>query len=194
MAVVLLVACNYQPTPAAVVADAPTMPDAFSPGTQCPVTYTLQLSGESSRYRMIEAGARFGEHSDDCNNDLVGATHLVAIDTLAEVDQLELAITAAGSITNNKAWIGGVQPRDQVQPIAGWLSVTGGPLLSAWDDNEPNDTGGNEDNGENHAGIERSRAGVVDFPTGDAQGAVCECDGKPIDPAAAAAIAANRTN
>lgn len=143
---------------------------------------------------MIEAGAKFGEHSDDCNDDLLGATHLVAIDTLAEVDQLELAITAAGSINNNKAWIGGVQPRDQLQPIDGWLSVTGGPLLSAWDDSEPNDTGGNEGNGEHHAGIERDREGVVDFPTDGDQGAVCECDGKPIDPAAAAAIDANRPN
>jgi len=192
-AFLLLIACNYDPTPAAGVADGPVIPpDTFDVASQCPTTYTLVLSGEKSRYRLLEAGARFWEHSDDCNDDLVDATHLAALDTLAEVDQMELAINNAGSINSNKAWLGAVQPRDQGAPIDGWLSVTGGVLITAWAGNEPNDGGGNEDNGENFAGIERDRDGVVDFPSDDDQGAVCECDGKPPDAAALAAIDANR--
>jgi hypothetical protein len=189
----LVVACNYDPTPAAgPVADAPPMPDAFDVVSQCPTSY-VQLPGEKSRYRIIEAGGRFGSHSDDCTDDLLGATHLAVVDTLAELDQLEMAIDAVSNLDEEKAWLGGVQPRDQNTAIDGWLWATGAPVLpTLWDGGEPNDEGDGEDDEENYAGIERQRDGLVDFPSDETFGAVCECDGKPLDAAAAAAIDANR--
>lgn len=116
----------------------------------------------------------------------------MAIDDAAELDQVEIAVTATGNLDSNKAWVGGVQLRDQTSPAVGWFSITGSTLNPQWNAGEPNDTGGAEDNGENFAGIERGRDGLVDFPTDDDQGAMCECDGKPPDPTALTAVDANR--
>ncbi len=192
LAWLFVAACSYAPKPGEVPPDTMAIPDAFNPASQCPPDYTT-LTGQTSRYRILLGGAKAWEHSDDCNDDLPGRTHLVAIDDAAELDQVQAAVDNEGSIDSNKAWLGGVQLRDQISPGVGWLVVTGGPLITTlWDDNEPNDTGGTEDNGENFVGIERGRTGLVDFESDDEQGAVCECDGKPVDPTAAATIDLNR--
>ncbi len=166
------------------------IPDAFDVAS-CPSTY--QIVGQTSRYRVISEGRKAWEHSDDCNDDLSGATHLVALDSDEEVVAIQAVVQNTGNLSNNKAWVGGVQPQMQVAPGLGWLSVTGGSMITtAWAGNEPNDGGGNEDSGENFVGYERGRTGLIDFPSGDTHGAVCECDGKPLDAAAGAAIDANR--
>jgi hypothetical protein len=190
-----LAACNYSPSSAERPGDAPlAVPDAFAPATQCPATYALVLPNQTSRYRVIRGDGTAWDHSDDCNDDLPGATHLVAIDNQAELDQVEAALTAIGDLEDNRAWIGAVQLRGQAEPGIGWLSITGGPLdLALWDQGEPNDVGGDEDDQENFGSVERNRDGLYDFTTDDTTGGMCECDGKPIDPAAAAAIDANRS-
>ncbi len=185
-------ACSYAPEPGAAPIDTPVDVVIFDPVRDCPVEYTIALAGQASRYRVITNGAKAWEHSDDCNNDMPGKTHLIAIDDQAELDQVEIVLDAIGDLSNNTACVGGVQLRDQIAPGVGWLLITGGPLLTtAWADGEPND-GSNEDNDENFAGIERGRQGLVDFPSNDDQGAMCECDGKPADITADAAVNANR--
>lgn len=186
----LLSACSYAPGVATPEPDTSAIPDAFDV-TGCPDTYVT--AGQTSRYRVILAGRKAWEHSDDCTDDLPGATHLVALDTIEEVAAIQTVVDAAGGLDDNKAWVGGVQPRMQVAVGVGWLSVTGGPMITtAWDGNEPNDGGGTEDSGENFVGYERGRDGLIDFPSNDTYGGICECDGKPLDAAAAAAIDANR--
>ena len=190
-----LAACSYAPQPGEVPPDTMATPDAFNPASQCPPDYTLTLTGQTSRYRILLGSGKAWEHSDDCNDDLPGRTHLVAIDDAAELAEVEAAVENEGSIDDNKAWVGGVQLRDQVGAGIGWLLVTGGPLItSAWSPGEPNDGGGGnlEDNEENFVGVERGRDGLIDFPTDEDQGAVCECDGKPVDQTAAATIDLNR--
>ncbi len=166
--------------------DTAAIPDA-SDVVGCPSTYTIV--GQASRYRVISEGRKAWEHSDDCNDDLPGATHLVALDTNEEVAAIQTVVQDSGNLNDNKAWIGGVQLRMQVADGIGWLSVTGGPMITtAWAGNEPDDGGGNED----FVAYERNRTGLIDFNSNDTQGGICECDGKPFDAAAGAAIDANR--
>lgn len=187
----LLSACSYAPG-VAPEPDTAAIPDAFDVAG-CPATYSTTVAGQTSRYRVILDGRKAWEHSDDCNDDLRGATHLAAPDTAEEVAAIQTIVNAAGGIDQNKAWVGGVQPRLQVAVGLGWLSVTGGPMITtAWDGNEPNDGGNPEDSSENFVGYERGRNGLIDFPTNDTYGGICECDGKSLDPTAAAAIDANR--
>ena len=186
-------ACSYAPEPGAPI-DTPVDVATFDPVRDCPVEYAITLAGQTgSRYRMITNGRKAWEHSDDCNDDRPGSTHLVAIDDPAELDQVETAVTNTGNLNNNKAWVGGVQLRDQITAGVGWLLITGGPLLtSEWDKGEPNDGGSVEDNGENFVGVERGRAGLVDFPSNGDQGGMCECDGKPVDQTAFVTVDTNR--
>jgi hypothetical protein len=203
----LVAACSYQPVrqdgdvvadsapvgiDAEVVADADPPVDAFVPARDCPSGYDVVIAGQTSRYRVITTGRRSWEHGDDCIDDELGHTHLVAIDDQAELDGIEALVDATGNLASNKAWIGGVQLRGQATPADGWLAVTGGPLLAIFNPGEPNDNGGTEDNQENFVGLERGRQGLVDFPNNDNLGAICECDGKPVHPQAAAAVEANR--
>lgn len=188
----VLAACSYSPVAGEPDPPAPDV-QVFDAARDCPADYTIVLSGESSRYRVIRTGRRAWVQADDCADDKPGFTHLVAIDSPAELDQVEATIDPIGDLDRNVVWVGGIQPRDQAGPREGWLAITGGPLIDTeWDGGEPNDGSGGEDNGENFSGVERNREGLVDFPNTNNSGALCECDGKPVDPAAAAAIDANR--
>lgn len=186
----LLVGCSFEPglgdepdAPAAVI-------DTFSVDA-CPADYSI--IGPTSRYRLINQNTKAWLHSDDCNDDLPGATHLVAIDDPAERGLIESAINGVDGLQNNRVWVGGVQAPSLATVSTGWLLVSGEPLaIALWGGGEPNDGGAIEDNGENFAGLERNRVGLVDFPTLDDQTAICECDGKPLAEAAKAAIDANR--
>jgi hypothetical protein len=192
--VMALAACDYAPERVGEV-DAPIVIDAFLPGRDCPAEYTIQILGHASRYRVILAGAAAWVHSDDCNDDRPGRTHLAAIDDGVELDGLAAVVNTTANLDRNRAWLGGVQPRDQATAIAGWLSVTGGPLIATeWRGGEPNDGGGNnvENNQENFIGVEKNVVGLDDFTDVETAGAICECDGNPVDPAASAAIDANR--
>lgn len=188
-----LAACSYEPGFVPPEPDTPPPPDAFSVAS-CPSGY-MALPGATSRYRVIVNPGKAWIHSDACTADLEGATHLVAIDDVPELRLVESAVTSTGNIAQNKAWVGAVQPRMQGGVDVGWISATGEPIApgTLWDNNEPNDGGQIEDNGENFAAIERNRMGLVDFNTNDDYGAMCECDGKPLAPAALAAINENRT-
>ena len=168
-------------------------PIVFNPATDCP-NYPIALGGQASRYRIIVAGARAWEQSADCANDIGGKTHLVAPDNAAELTAVMTVVNATAGLPvgQGSAYVGGVQLRNQATDSAGWLSITGGALLSIWDPGEPNDGGDNvENSAENFAMLERTRTSLIDVPGTSSFGAVCECDGKPIDAAAGAAIIAS---
>jgi len=170
-------------------ADAPRV---FDPATDCPASYLL--AGPTSRYRILTTGQPASAHNTDCNDDLPGATHLVALDDAAELIAVMTHVNATANLPGGQgnAYVGGVQLRTQTTDLAGWLSITGGPLLAIWDPGEPNDGGDNAENSaENFTMLERTRSSLIDVSGTGAFGAVCECDGKPVDAAAAAAIIAS---
>jgi hypothetical protein len=180
---ILLASCSYDPS--RVTIDAP--PDARFDLASCPSTY--DVVAPTSRYRVIENGRRYGLHYDDCADDLPGATHLAAI--IDRTEQTLLQNHLANTGIDNRPWVGVVQLRDAGVPTAGWLALTGEPVPSdLWQDNEPNDQGGTEDNDEQFANIGADRD-LTDDVDGNRFG-ICECDGRPIAPDAAAAVAASR--
>lgn len=208
----LLAACSFELRPGAAtpddaprdaVTDAPVdaaidaaidAPAVFNPATDCPASYLLALSGQTSRYRILTTSQPVSVHGTDCNDDLPGATHLVALDDAAELTAVMIRVNATANLPGGQgcAYVGGVQLRTQATDLAGWLSITGGPLLAIWDPGEPNDGGDNvEDSAENFTMLERTRTSLIDVSGTGAFGAICECDGKPVDPAAAAAIIAS---
>ena len=193
----LLDAAIDAPIDAAIDApgDAPIdAPHVFDPATDCPGSYPIALAGQTSRYRIITAGNPAWVQGIDCSNDLAGSTHLAAIDTAAELTAVMVQVNATTSLPGGQgcAYVGGVQLRNQATDSAGWLSITGGALLPSWDPGEPNDGGDNSENSaENFAMLERTRTSLIDVSGTSSFGAVCECDGKPIDATAAAAIIAS---
>jgi hypothetical protein len=158
----------------------------------CPASYNLNLGLPGpTRYRLITAGRAAWVHSDDCNNDLQGATHLIVLEDMNQVIALGNFVNNATGIEGNDVWIGGVQERGSATPGANWLGFDGAPLIGAWATNEPNDDRG-EDNEEQFVKVERNRSFFVDIRGDEDNGAVCECDGKPVAKNAADAITASR--
>lgn len=203
--VVLVAGCGFRTPGAGGGVEAPAAPDAAVDVEDidaaidaafdfalCPGNYNLnlQLPGPV-RYRLISEGDDAWVHSDDCNDDLAGATHLVVLETMAEVLAIGTLVDTTAGISHNSVWIGAVQVRNSAEPRNNWLGFDGAPLIDAWATNEPNDAGGG-DNVEQFVRLERARNYFVDIFGSDDNGAVCECDGKPVAPNAAAAIADNR--
>jgi hypothetical protein len=166
------------------------MPDVFAPAADCPFNYDVTLPGQTSRYRLIAVERRVPDHADDCADDQPGTTHVVAFDD-DEVGAVQAFLNQRNDVF--RLWLGGVQLREQTTTRIGWLAFTGGEMADPWGPNEPNDGGaGIENSQENFVGIERNRQGLVDFPLVFTGGVLCECDGRRVDPAAAAAIEAMR--
>lgn len=183
--------------------DAPDPPVGFDIST-CPATYTTMLPGFStttSRYRLLKTGADAATQSDLCNADLPGRTHLIVFESLAEADavaQLVNDTSIMPQISQNAIWIGAVQLRTALTPAEGWIGFDDQPLLEGlWSLSgipEPDDQGGMEnDHREQFAEMERTESGrLADNENANQSGALCECDGKPIGPMAAAAVESNR--
>ena len=191
MLLVSVAGCRFEPQ-VAVDARADDAP-VFEPVRDCPATYDVTLGARSSRYRFILTANRAWEASDDCNDDQPAFTHLIAFDDMAEVAEAQAQVNLTPGLPGNVAWVGGVQLRMQPDPMTGWLSVTGGALVAGpWSPNEPDDEGSGEGNDEQFVGLEPNRGGMVDYPNNRDHGGLCECDGKPLDAAAAAAIDASR--
>lgn len=194
----LLAACGFEASPtgsidAQATIDAASDARAFDPAADCPASYILALPGQASRYRLILAGDDFGDQSTACAAHKPGATHLAALDTIGEIAAVQAVVDVAPGLAQSCAWIGGVQLRGQTGVTTGWLKITGGPLTPIWDTGEPNDGGDYfENNSENFAFLGRGRRSQIDVPAFPSFGAMCECDGKPIDPAASAAILASQ--
>lgn len=149
-------------------------------GPVCPTSYSLVLEGSASRYRVIAQDESARVHHLDCMNDSTDmTTHLVVLDTSEELLAVQSSLETSGMDT---WWVGVVQPREQGSPGEGWVWLTGEPVAaSSWDGGEPNDGDGTENNQENFSRIAPGRTGMADTATGNSFGALCECDGRPVD-------------
>jgi hypothetical protein len=186
---------------ARICTDSGGTPDA-SPAFECPASYDLalpRLSGPS-RYRLITTGAQAWQQSDTCAQDLPGATHLVVLETSAELASVQALVDhPPAAIVSTGVWVGGVQLSIATRPGDGWLSFDRRPLIAGhWfmgtgenglPDAEPNDGGNSTDKElEQFVTIEFDRSGLQDSDGRNNKGALCECDGKPIAAPAAGAV------
>lgn len=164
--------------------DAMSQP-AFDP-TMCPSGYTNNTVSASpnSRYRVITTFAYYSTQYASCRDDHPGWTHLVVLDSVMEAMQVHAAIGG------NSYYVGAVQPADQATPATGWIQLTGEPVPpDVWEQGQPNDNGDDDENNEqNLTAVDDSSALMNDVAGGYQFLGVCECDGKPIAPAALAAI------
>jgi hypothetical protein len=163
-------------------AEAGTEAAVFDP-TQCPAGYAnggITASPES-RYRFIDATDPFAIHYADCNDDLVGWTHLVVLETVQEAQQIR------ATITSTTYYAGAVQERSASGANVGWLELTGRSVqLQLWQTDQPNDNNsGGEQNEQNLAAADDGSGLLNDVSGSSSYRAVCECDGhavpKPID-------------
>jgi hypothetical protein len=174
-------------------ADAATIADAAPDGTPDAVPFTPDMCPNSydeviasvpgSRYRRNNNDRPFATHHADCNDDAPGWTHLFVPDTLAE--SIEAAMWNTGRIK----YVGIVQMPGQAAVDTGWYRFTGEPNVIVWDvqTNEPNDLDGVE-NGELQLTAIYGQGDLFDVGGVTPYSAICECDGRAIDPVVAAYI------
>jgi len=159
------------------VTDTTVITDMAVDALACPAAYVM-VTGSTSRYRIVTTTGTVGARHDDCNDDLSGATHLAVFETVGEL--AEVAATVPSNSV--RLWVGAVQPRDQTKPDGGWTTVVGGGVpANLWDTGEPDDSDGVETNDENFAFLEPNTGKLKDKDPPNLYGAICECDGKPLD-------------
>jgi hypothetical protein len=169
--------------------------DAFLPVQDCPASYSTELVPGGSRYRVILQPTRPGAHQASCVGDTGGRfTHLAVLETQLEQTAVQTFLNGSGQF----AWyVGAIQPMGQATARLGWVWLTGEDVsIAAFDPfgtggGEPNDLDGVENSEENVVYIRAMRDGLIDVLNTNEQGAICECDGRAMDAAAAAAYAAN---
>ncbi len=189
--IALIAGCGFE-------AHAPTdeqaapVPDAGFDVATCPASYGVTLPGSGSRYRLIPDGHPAWTQSDACAADLPGATHLAVLDAQGELGSATSLVAATPTLAGNAIWVGAVQQATATLPTAGWLWLDGTAVTGGWGGAEPNDRNGQENQEEQFARIEKTKLYLQDSAGSGNNGALCECDGKPIAPAAEAAITANR--
>ena len=163
----------------------PRVPDvggdaAFDP-EQCPSTYSALLPGQPSRYRLKTTAAPMWSHSDDCDNDRTGGTHLAALDDMNEITAAQGYLDMVAGQPYDRTWVGAVQRSTADTPDDAWITVAGGDLPAYWcPPTEPNDGGSQVENGVEQFALMRFKERCfTDAPGLDQAGALCECDGKP---------------
>ncbi|HEY0477995.1 MAG TPA: hypothetical protein VGD37_10750 [Kofleriaceae bacterium] len=159
----------------------------------CPPSYTAPVAGPS-RYRLIPDGHPAWTQSDDCADDMPGFTHLAVLDSADELGRVSTMVNNPALVLAGTAiWVGIVQQRTATQPDQGWIRFDGAAMTSDWHMGEPNDAGGGEaDHREQFVKLQRGRTYFTDSSGSDSNGALCECDGRPIAQVALDAIGANR--
>lgn len=190
--IALVAGCGFQSPGPTVGGTATTPPDSGFDYATCPASYNVPLPGPT-RYRLIPEGRAAWTHSDACNADLRGATHLVVLETMPELLSVSAFVDNVTTVTaDNAVWIGGVQLRTALVPSDGWLGFDAAPLIAAWAPGEPNDGTTETDHSEQFVYLQRDRRYLADKPGDTGAGALCECDGKPVASVAGAAILPNR--
>lgn len=201
--VLLASACSFTPGQLAVQeidaaieqSDAPVdvaidaVPDAraFDPALDCPTSYDVTIGESTTRYRIITTEANFATQYAACNADLADATHLASPETQTELVAIRTHLGGTFA-PSRKYYLGIVQPPNQAAVDVGWLVYSGGPVPpNQWENGEPEDAGGGENNAQNVSSLWVD-SGLTDSGGALAYGALCECDGIPIAPAALAAI------
>jgi uncharacterized lipoprotein len=189
--IVLIAGCGFQARASTGEAAAP-VPDAGVDIATCPASYGVTLPGSGSRYRLIPDGRPAWTQSDACAADLPGATHLVVLDSRAELDGATALVAApTTALAGNAIWVGAVQQITAALPAADWLWLDG-TAVTGWGGVEPNDRDRQENREEQFARIEKGKLYLQDSAGSGNNSALCECDGKSISQAAATALAANR--
>src|SRR3954468_20283462 len=191
--IVLIAGCGFETHASTGVGEqSAPIPDAGAEAVICPASYGVQLPGSGSRYRLIPDGRAAWTQSDACIADLPGATHLVVLESKAELDGATALVGAATTVlAGNAIWVGAVQQASAMQPAQGWLWLDG-TAVTGWGGVEPNDRGGQENREEQFARIEKGKLYLQDSAGSGKNSALCEGEGKPIVPAAVTAIAAAR--
>jgi hypothetical protein len=153
----------------------------------CPIDYTVTVTGSSSRYRISSSNGNFAQHHASCNDDMAGATHLAVFDTLSELDQITAMLSQVTQPNDGRFYVGAVQMMNQATTSAGWLHFTGGAVPATfWGTGHPEDNDTSElDHDQQLAALDAGLR-LNDVSGSVFYGAVCECDGKTIDPTAAA--------
>jgi hypothetical protein len=195
----VLAGCGFQSQAAAPDAASTELPEPDAPlvigfdYARCPASYNAALPGPT-RYRLLIDGHRAWEHSDACNLDVPGATHLAVVDTTDELAAMVAFLAQANGIAHDGIWLGGVQRRTALQPGEAWIGFDDSPLpVELWDRNEPNDGGGTEtDHLEQFTMLEHAHTALTDVNGSVNSGALCECDGVPLNADVVATIEANR--
>jgi hypothetical protein len=146
-------------------ADAPDV-DAVPDATPCPGGY-IDLGVPGSKYRIGAVASTWLAAERYCEDDSGGtSTHLAVLDDEAEVAAVAPRVTMA--------WIGLSDRRTE----GDFLTVTGGrPLFQPWAPGDPNDMFGEDC-------VELDGTTINDEECNDQQLFICECDGRPPDPAA----------
>jgi hypothetical protein len=146
----------------------------------CPLTYDLVTS--HSKYRVIATVQPFNLQHLACIADDRTNTHLASLETEAEMLALRdaLAPRAADLV---QYFIGAVQQPNSPLTTDNWFVFSGGPLPPGHFGSSNDDNPG-ENNEENLGSL--STVDLIHDVTGDiGYPAVCECDGRPIDPTVA---------
>jgi hypothetical protein len=157
----------------------------FDPAT-CPAGYDVKLpSFPRAKYRIITSNAVYQSQYTQCT--VTGTSHLVALETAAEVGELGAALQLVPSPTNGWFYAGAMQKPGQLTTDVEWSWLIGGAVTPAlWGLfntlQQPNDADGLEDDTENFAVIDRAQLKLLDVTGATGYGAVCECDGKAIVP------------
>lgn len=189
--IALLAGCGFE-AHAPLDEQAAPAPDAGFDVATCPASYGVTLPGSLSRYRLIPDGQPAWTQSDACAADLPDATHLVVLSSQAELDSVTALVAAPTTVlANNAIWVGAVQQTTATLPGAGWLWLDGSAVSGGWGGIEPNDRDRQENREEQFARIEKTKLYLQDSAGSGKNSALCECDGKPIAAAAAAAISAS---
>ena len=171
--------------------DAPTDAaiDAPPVAVLCPPSFTVTIAASTSKYRISSTNAVFTSHNNGCNGEVPGATHLAVFDTTAELDQISALLASSPQPTSGRFYVGAVQMSNQTATSTGWLQFTGGAVpATLWTPGQPDDNSDPEANHEQQLAAVDSGARMNDVSGTVGYGAVCECDGKAIDPTAAAFI------
>lgn len=169
--------------------DARTLPDAHA----CATGYE-RIVGVSSMYKFVAIAADATDQHLACIADGPGM-HLMVPSTMDELTIIHGALV--GRAIPEDVWIGVVQEPNQQEPNEGWISLTGEAPVLAWStafEREPNDGSDNEETSEEQvAQLQRGpRKYLIDQNASSLLGAICECDGRDVTTAAAAAMAATR--
>lgn len=162
---------------------------ADAPNLVCPVEYTVTVTGSMSKYRISSTNGTFAQHHASCNDDLAGATHLAVFDSVGELDQITSLLTQVPQPSGGRFYVGAVQMMNQTTTGAGWLHFTGGAVPAMlWQGGQPDDNGDSETDHDQQLAALDSGERMNDVSGGFSYGAVCECDGKMIDPTVATHI------
>lgn len=144
----------------------------------CPVGWTM-VAGSGTSYLIDVTGQTWWDAEAGCVGRGQGglATHLAVIDSDGEANGVAALFPKGATY-----WIGQVQKPGQTFKWQGWQKLTGGDAHTRWQNFQPDDNGIGERDREDFAELDDGGQ-MNDLDGAQQRGALCECDGKPQDPA-----------